>query len=412
MIRYRRHITFLYIFLFAGAFNDLLRLGGSQINLFRILLPFALLDTILLSTKARKAYLVGLVVAGISLVQSLIFTALNSAGVRFSIARYGEYFFYYLCIATVVGAVITLYECDPAVFRDGFVKYVMLVGVCYLLVFMAIYHTHYDYQGHFIVLNNPNDYGVMLVMILPVFYMQFRKKRRWYYLIFIPVAMVYLFLNDCKLALLGVAAQIMIAFYLEVRNRAVRYRKLLFLPAVILFALVILVMDALDVSINGYSFRETILEPIKAMFSGRLYPGSNTSVVFRTNVFIMGVQWLFRTLFLGIGFGNAGVLMRNVLGQHNLYGSMMLLDSISLHNAYLEFLLEFGVVFIIGVVLLIRRVWKVLKNAVLDHFQICFVTVVISGILWMLGPSGVLADYQIFAFLTFLLIGVREEKKA
>ena len=78
MIRYRRHITFLYIFLFAGAFNDLLRLGGSQINLFRILLPFALLDTILLSTKARKAYLVGLVVAGISLVQSLIFTALNS----------------------------------------------------------------------------------------------------------------------------------------------------------------------------------------------------------------------------------------------------------------------------------------------------------------------------------------------
>ena len=40
----------------------------------------------------------------------------------------------------------------------------------------------------------------------------------------------------------------------------------------------------------------------------------------------------------------------------------------------------------------------------------CFLTVVLSAILWLQAPSVVLTDYQIFTIITFLLVVVSIKK--
>ncbi|MBO4395452.1 MAG: O-antigen ligase family protein [Eubacterium sp.] len=410
-INIKGRTTFLYLFLFAGAFNDLLRLGTSSINLFRILLPVAIIVTLVGSTGARKVFLVAAIVGLVSFIQSLVFCSINEIGVRFSAERYFSYLLLYAGIAAVVAAVVMLHEQDSKNFFRSFSNFAMVVGICYLLVFMAIYHTHYDYSPTFILINNPNDYGAVIAAIIPVFYFRSKKSRHPLLLLaYIPVAMLYLVLNDCKLVLLGVLAQFLIVAYLEIRNRAYRYRRMILLPAILIFIIILIVVDALDVSLHGYSWKETIVEPIKALFRGEMYMQSNTSVLYRINTIIASIQWMFNSCFLGVGIGNAGALMRNVLGSHGLYGDWLVNETVSLHNAFLETLLDFGFVAIIGLVLLIRKIIHVLRNSVLDNMQMCFLTVVFSAVLWLQAPSVVLTDYMIFAIMAFLLAAISDKQ--
>lgn len=399
--------TFLYVFLFAGAFNDLLRLGSSSINLFRILLPVAFLITLISSVRSRRIYLIALIIGLLALVQSLFFCYINDAGVRFSLERYLSYLVLYFGIVVVITSIVTIYEANRDCFIRSFSSFIMCVGVCYLIVFAAMYLLHYDYSSLPITLNNPNDYGAVIAATIPVFYFRSKESRHpLIMLAYIPIAMLLLVINDCKLVLLGVAAQILIVAYLEIRNRAYRYRRLILLPAILAFIIVLIIVDALDVTLNGYSWKDSIVAPIQAMFRGEMYMQSNTSVLYRINSIIASVQWMFYSGFLGIGIGNSGVLMRNVLGSHGLYGEWMVNESISLHNAFLELLLDFGFVAVIGLVLLIRKIIQVFKNSVLNRMQMCFLTVILSAILWLQAPSVVLTDYQIFTIITFLLVAV------
>ncbi len=406
----RSKTTFFYLFLFAGAFSDVLRVGTTQLTLFRVLLPVVVILSLLDSVRVRRLYLIAAVIGLIALVQFAFFSVINEIGVRFSTSRYLTYLFYYFCIVAVIGVVIRIYESEGERFTESFQTYIVFTGICYLVVFMLMRHTGLAYRSGFFQFNNPNDYGAVIAACAPVFYFRARTGwRRILHLAFIPIAMLYLALNDCKLALLGVLVQVVIIAYLELRNRMYRYRKVMFLPLLLACVTLILIADALDLSLNGYSWKSTIMEPIKMMLNGDMYTQSNTSVLYRVNTFIASVQWMFNSCFLGIGIGNAGVLMRNVLGQHGLYTEWLVNESVSLHNAFLEIFLDFGFVALFGAVLLIRKVIRVLKNMILNRPQMCFVTIVISSLLWLQGPSVVLTDYQIFAVGAFCLLSVSEK---
>lgn len=404
MIKIKKNISFLYFFLFAGAFNDILRIGTSKITLFRILLPLAIIKILLCSRNVRKLYVIYIIIAVISLIQSAIFCFTNRVGILFSFNRYCTGLFYYICIITIIGSVMVIYELSYKNFEEEFERYIVFVGVCYLFVFMYIYHGGYDYSCRNFIINNPNDYGAMLAAVLPLFYFKAKKTKKYIYIVFILVTILYLVLNDCKLALLGVVTQIFIIIYLEIRNKSMGYRKLLIIFSIFCVAIILFLLDKKNITFHGYTWRETVINPIKAMINGDMYTQSNTSVSYRVNTFIASIKWMMKTKMLGIGIGNSGVLIRNILGEHTLYESWMEKESISLHNAFLEIFIEFGFIAIIGVFVIVKKIIKILKITKLKSYQICFVTIVISSLLWLQGPSGITTDYQIFAIFAFLLL--------
>ena len=402
IISFKPRIVLLYCFLFAGVFNDIIRLGDTQITLFRIMLPFVFVSTIMWSNKARRLYIVFLIIATISFVQSVVFCSFNNAGVRFELSRYLTYLFYYFCIATSIAAVIVISETETELFSLKFETFIILIGVCYLLVFMAI--RHFDHARDYLNINNQNDYGAMLAMLCPVFFYKSKSQKRNIYLFFILLVLAYLVLNDCKLALLGVCFQIVLIAYMRMRNRAQNWRFLLFLPALAIVAVFLYYLSDSNVMINGYAWKQTVLEPIRAMLNGELYSQSNTSVTYRVNTFIVSIQWMIKTKFLGIGIGNSGVLVRNLLGSQSLYESWMVNNAVSLHNAFLEIGLEFGFVSLFGLIIVIKSIVRTMRNRQMTNEESCFVVVTISSLLWLQGPSGILVDYLIFVTFTWLTI--------
>ncbi len=404
MIQLKPYTAFLYLFLFAGFFNDVIRLGSSQLTLFRVLLPVAFALTVNFSRRLRNLYIIFGLFSIIALLQSFAFCSYNNMGIEFKLSRFLTYLFYYFCIFAVIGAVIALYEKEKENFAKNFETFLVAVGIGYLLMFAVIYHV--SSARNYLNINNQNDYGAMLTMLCPVFFYRNRDKKEPINYIFIALVMLYLVLNDCKLALLGLAAQIFIVIYLDLRSRTVVWRPLLLVPAIFTLIVLVLLLNMSDFSAHGYDWNNTIMSPIKAMLKGELYPQSNTSVTYRVNTFIVSTKWMVKTKFMGVGLGNSGLIVRKVLGDKNLYEKWMVNNTVSLHNAFLEFLLELGVVAIAGFIALIRKIVCILRETKMDNAEACFITVSVSGLLWLQGPSGILVDYLIFAAFAFLLLRI------
>lgn len=391
---------FLYIFLFTAAFNDLLRIGTSRLSIFRILLPIAMLVAFCSSGKARKVYaIMGLVLIA-SLAQSLFFCNSNDVGVHFSINRYLVYAFYYLCIASVVAAVLSIVE-DVEFGVEDFSRFLSVIGVCYLLVFIYIYYSNQHNISSSLIINNPNDYGAMLTAMFPFFYCYYKEKGRIASLLFIAISLMFLVLNDCKLALLGTIVQVFLLSYFELRNKKPKWKNATLIAIASAFIAFLIFVNNKDFTFHGYSWEGTVVEPIKAMLQGHLYGQSNTSVSYRVNTFIVSMEWLKRTRLVGIGIGNSGFLIRNVLGARSLYLSWLNNTAVSLHNVFLEVLLEFGIIAIIGVALIAKTVIKILGKLELNKYEVMFLTTLISSLLWLQGPSGVLTDYMIVVLFTY-----------
>lgn len=405
MLKIKKNTTFLYLFLFTGAFNDILRLGTTDLTLFRIMLPFAIVLTLFKSKKVRKLYLLTFGIAVVSFLQSLWFCEFNDIGIQFSTNRYILYLFYYICIVAVIGSVLLIYENDKCNFQKNFLKYIVIIGIGYLLIFMYIYLGNYSYSNTNIVINNYNDYGAMITAVLPVFYFISKNKGEFFFKIYIVTAIIFLILNDCKLALLGVIVQAAIIIYFEMGNR-IGYRKWLIIPTILAVLFFVFVANSIDISLHGYTWKETIVEPIRLIIRGEMYAQSNTSVSFRVNIFVVSIHWILKTKLLGIGVGNSGLLLRNILGNYGLYDSWMNRNSVALHNVFMEILLEFGVIAVIGIVCIAKKVRFVLRKRKLEQIEICFIAVIISSILWGMAPSRITTDYQIIAILSFLLLSV------
>ena len=402
MIAIDGKITFLYIFLFAGAFNDILRMGSTQITLFRILLPVAFLITIASSRKAIKLYFVFSVVLIISLLQSLIFCNLNEDIIRFNDTRTITYLFYYACIAVVIASVITISEYEADSFCNSFGTFIVFTGLCYLIIFLLMAHAPGILSRLYV--NNPNDYGAMIAMLAPLFYYKYRDKGPLISNLFFLVALIYLLINDCKLALLGLLIQVVIVFFFESRERIIGTTSIILVSVILLGVVALIGITKMNPTINGYNWSDSVIAPIRAMLRGELYSQSNTSVTYRVNTFIVCMKWLFKTKFFGIGIGNSGMLVRSVLGDNGLYEHWMVNGAVSLHNAFLEILLEFGIIAIVGAILLLRMIIRIIKEKDANWAEASFVVISLSSLLWLQGPSGVLVDYLIFMVLTYLLI--------
>jgi len=411
MVSVNKRTIFLYFFLFAGVFNDLLRIPSTEITLFRVLLPFAVIICLYCSKRARMLYVLYVILSFLAFVQSFIFCLVNKEGVAFDPVHLAKFLFYYACITVVIGAVIAVFEQAPSLFQKDFRIYMVISSLGHLGAFILRYHLKV-YED--LLLNNQNDYGAMLAMVLPFFYYKLRRTYKLFYLSFTAIVIVYSVLNDCRTALFAIVLQILIIICLDM-SKTMKGSGWITVVIALMITLVLIMSALLSESgfeLNGRNWDDTIVEPIKHIITGRSLD-EHKSNLFRTNATIESIKLVWRTKLLGIGAGNLGLVLRRALNDYPAMEEWVYLyDYVSPHNAFFEFLLEWGYAAVIGFGLIIREIVRTIRKDHKTDIDKSFIVISISSLLWMIGPSGILVDYFIFIVFTYLLIIVISERKA
>lgn len=397
--------AFLYVILFSASFNDILRPGASKITLFRILMfagPFICLSCM---RKTIFYFYTFFFLTIISFIQTIFFAGINEYGIGFDPGRFIRNIYYYLCIMVVICIVHTLLHMERNLFFSYFRQFICYVSILYLIVFIV--------SGlkpgirEYLFINNINDYGAVLAAVFPFFAVAFLNHHDIKSGAAAGLIAFFCVYNDCKLALLGVAAEVFILWYLYQRQKIKNLRFMLVIFVLIVLGIVFYILKLKNISVNGYEFQGAVLEPIRHILDGQMYGQSNSSATYRANVWITGIIWLLKTGCAGIGVGNAGVLIRSVLGRQNLYETWMLSDSVSVHNALLEFMLEFGFIAVFTIVVFAVNILKSMKCRRLNDDQMVCVSSIVSAVFWLQGPSGIVTDYFIFMLFTYFLFAMK-----
>lgn len=390
--------------LFAACFNDILRIGNSKLTLFRVLAIFGFIRCLLVKKNTIKYFGILLLFTFLTFLQSIFFYSTYRIGVNFSFARYILYDYFYICIFIIVWTINLIRRYEKQRTIDMLHRFLLVISAFYFLNLMMLWI--YPDIRNYILLNNQNDYGAMLAATLPIIICDYCNTKRKRYICFSFLIIVILIVMDCKLSILAVFLQLIIMFILFVRNRLnlKNTRIFIILPFFLIVVLGIIILTKSNITFHGYNIKDSVVEPVKHIIAGEMYNQNNTSVSYRVNVMIIGTQWMFKSKFLGIGIGNTGVLLRNLLGEQNLYDKWMLNDAISPHNALIEVSLEFGIFAIVLIVLAILSVIKIVKKEKLRNEEISYISFFVSSLLWLQGPSGIVTDYYIFIIFTYMIL--------
>lgn len=393
----------LYFVLITAFFSDWMRYKNSDITVFRIVIIAALL--ICMGKKTRifiKTLLFFMLFLIYNLLQSFIFTNCNTYGISFSVFHFVEYAYFYFCIFAIICFTYTIYELDRKNFQQQFFQVLKIVAVIYMLI--MLFEKQLGNYAH-----DVNEYGAFLAAIFPVFFYELFKEKKLVNIIFCSLVYFLLYTKDCKLGLLGVALETGIILVLLLRNS--RFPGTRFLSYLFMFSFLIMCIFVLNspLEINGYALKGIVMEPIWRIITGTPYERSASSTSYRTNVIIFGIEWIKRTFMVGIGAGNSGRLFRALIPDNEIIPIWIKKDAISLHNAWMEFCVEFGLAGICFLGYVMGKVLQMFLQKKWSKFQIVAMTVVFSLWVWIMGPSGILTSYYLIAVFTGLFIVIKRQ---
>ncbi len=400
---------FSYVILFSAIFNDILRVPNTKLSLFRLCSFIGLIIGLWYSKTLIKSLVYYIILAAITFLQSMYFISISNFGLRFNLSRYVEHQYYAFCIMIIILIVNVLFLYDGVLFFKKMEKFLFFCAGCYTLIIVLLY----VYPGirNYLYINNVNDYAACLAMLYPLIWKKFYTEKSIISLLLLVVIPVFSLISDCKLSFFAIVLQLIVGMYYINREALKKYKKLVFIFFVIAGAAAVYTIMNMNIVINGYDLKQMISDPVEHIVHGELYPTSDSSITYRTNGMIMLFKWIVRSKLLGIGFGNAGVMMKCELSKHGLYSTWLNSEAISPHNSLLEFVIEFGLIAVfLGYKVIVASV-KTMKKSHLDTDDIMFVMVVLSSVLWLHGPSIIITDYLIFIGIMYYFINYKSGEK-
>lgn len=407
----RKQTALLYATLFAAVFNDVLRISGTDISLFRILMIVTWIQCFAKrSNKLGKCLLVFFVFVVINGIQTLYFTSLDGFQNSVTIQRFLSYVYFAFCIFSVIFFTFEIFRYRKKYFIKEFCRFVVVCSyiILGLFIYIAI-SKHILGRNVSLFVSNVNNYGMYLNLVIPLFLDRFFSGQKKSSIITLSLMVIGMVVNDCKINL--IAAVIMLVVFLILKRKdASQTISRTVIGFIIFFSVVIFVayFTSGNLILNGHGFEELIGTPIKRIITGSLYSTSLTSIRYRVNVIIVGIPWLLKTHLIGIGFGNANILMRSALGGYIMKEKLYDYQSISLHNAPLELLLDFGIISLVCYIIGIAYTIKIVKKKQLTAFQIVFCSTVLSLPVWILSPAGITTTYFLFITMVFMYLSSRE----
>lgn len=406
--------TLLYITLFCAVFNDVLRIGTTDFSFFRIIMLITWIYCIGIDFKKfSKWFLIFIGIMIINSIQTGLFIMTNEYNIIFSIYRYLSYGYFAFCIFSVIYFTFFLYEADKKNFIRNFTKFVYICSYGILIIFTYIaVMKHILNRNIAMFVSNVNNYGMYLDCVLPFFIIRIIKNKSPSAMAFFIVSMVMMVINDCKINIIGCFAELLILLFLETKNGSLkiyqRYSMVVLLMGI--FGIIFLFYQGI-INLNGHGFLELVEEPLRRLITREPYANSASSIPYRVNMIIVGTKWLFKTKFAGIGFGNSNILMRYAMEGYNMREKLYAYQSISLHNAPLTMLLDFGFLAVIFYFKAIKRIIKVAFQRNLNDLKVVFGAVGLSMPIWILSPAGITTTYFLFIVVSFLYIATKKSKK-
>lgn len=402
--------SLLYIIFTLAAFSDILRIQGTSITFFRLSLPICII-LISLYPKRFKQFLIILSIMAVGTVcQYIIFYRIAFPELSFNSNRFAKQIFLYFCILVFVFLIIILRDNEQDHFESRMGNFILGVGVA-LGMIQVISNLCPQFLGE-IVLDNRNNYGCYMAAMFPFLLVRCKEKRSKSSFLLLWLCLFLIYINDSKTALVGIVIQVFVFFCimqdLHTRKQLFKWRYGSLVLGIILLTAIFII----NPNIHEYNIRETFFETIIRIVKDDPYPIYSTSITFRTNTTIYVLKQLFKTGLLGVGMGNTGVMLKEEFPDlDSSYIQALTADGLSLHNAWLEWLLDFGALMLVFYVIIIYYAVKIyFSKGILTQCEKIIVMFVFSIPVWLMGPSGIHTLYYLFCVIVFLIIGKKDRK--
>ncbi len=400
----------LYLILFTGVFSDLIRVHGSSITLYRLLMFLGL--AIAVSIRYKKvlySFVILIALLLFNIIQGVLFTSIFDI-VKLDFRHMIKYEYFYVCIIITVLMVVSLRIYQGAAFKELCKRFIYIFSFFNVIIFTILAIKGVYWEGRSII-SNVNDYGAELTAFFPILCVdaiEERKKSKYLACIYI---LVLEYINDCKLCFLGILVEMFILLLLYGKTK---YGKKIIIKvcsyiAVICMAIFVIFFVFLDGAFFGVSIGALIMEPIRHLLQLDLYTVTDGSAAFRVNVFIMGIIWMFRSCFMGMGAGSTMILAKEFLTMNTYYTSPYY--GVSPHNAWLEILLDFGFLALIAYIYILKYGIYSLVGKTRKKTYIPSVICALSIWLWVLAPSGIYTNYGLIIILMYYFIMAKDYKK-
>ena len=112
---------------------------------------------------------------------------------------------------------------------------------------------------------------------------------------------------------------------------------------------------------------------------------------------------------MGTGAGNSGRLFRAFIPDNKIIPIWIEKDLISLHNAWMEICLEFGILGIIFLLLGMKKVFRLMFLPKKTKIQLIIITIGLSVWVWVMAPAGFLSSYYLFCVFAGLYLANKDE---
>ncbi|MBE6085663.1 MAG: O-antigen ligase family protein [Selenomonas ruminantium] len=386
--------TFLLMTLFTASFNDLLRVPGTTLTLFRILMPIAVIFCMILNKHCHKYVLLSVIVGVINFVQSVFWTEMNVYGIEFKLTIFISSLYFYICIVSLLLVIdtIRLRNTDFEFVLLQFIKIVSLGYLLLLLLYVCFPEIALMLEDEG-MLSNMNNIGACIAATLPVYiYETFKEenKRSFFFLI---TSFFLIVLLGRKLCLVGMLVSVVVMYAMIYTIRYEKYVK------IGIFLMILVIINQFGYIVNLDSMFNKITAGLQHLLFMHEYAEIYDSESYRVTVFIEGGREILDTFFCGIGIGNAQRVIPAIIPLSN---DMLRSDDgvAAVHNFIIEILLEFGFVALIAFVGVIIHTWNVIR---INSYKYKYIYVgMFSGIwFWGLAPSGFYTLYHVYIIFMF-----------
>lgn len=416
-----------YVILFLAYFHAVLRVpvvGG--LTFFRILLPVSVLLIGVHSLKTIAA--ISGAVAGmmaISLVQSCLCQKFYYPEIVFSMSNLVQFWIHYASIFVFCGLLITLWRKEGDAFYGRFASFHTVIIKCAMICDAVWLLFSGNYKG-FSLFGNVNNFGC--AMVVGVALILCSESKVYWKCLWTGMAAVLLYANDSKIALLGLLIELCIYLIVWIEKNVIdknrtamratdkrtdatqraRARGYIFahwrgVCAAVFGVAVILVLTS-PIRIHGYNIKEMTQGALRQVFTGRYYEHSTSSLQFRANAVIGLGDVLENSCLLGVGAGNSGIILRQILPDMNvLFEDRIFVSS---HIWWLEVFSDFGLFSIIPAILIFAaQLVCFFKCRYRSRFNLFQTMVLISFPIWCMSAAGLYTDFYTLSVMIVATIG-------
>ena len=389
--------TFIYFIFITALMQATLRMGPqSFISLYRILLPFVYFIFFLPHIKTYKKEIIFFFIYFIwNLLATLLYIGNTSEFMVFSVHILCDFGIYILLNE------IRRNETDFYNKIFNFLNIVILITI--VLYFIQLF-VSFDWPNVVKGSNstyfwNENEMGCVLGAMAMLYFYDFKISKSLMQFIKVIVILLILFLADAKLSLIGVIVGIVIYLclvpILKKKNKKI-YLSIFFLVVVI--TVIFIVFLDFDIKFRDYkiSINELLFEPIFRIIMLNPYHSAG-SIYDRTDAIIYGLISLKNSGFIGIGLGNSISML-----QQNMYS---LATAQSMHNFLLQFIVESGILAILIVVFILKKLFNKIVSTSVKEIDIFKFSYAISFILLSSqSSSGIFSNYGFWLITLFVAL--------